>query len=207
MKKGKFKFLTLLNKYRSIKSEISYIKEVLDEAHKEFELYYRSWCIDNNVDIGELNKRNQRKIDMIFINEKSHRLKQELIAKEFSREKKEESKDAKDIFKLIARKLHPDTVSNDDPRKNEFEEDFKKAANANKAGKWGDLFDIVEKYKINLNDYSTAIECLEYDIKRISSEISKEKNSYSWLLFEAETEKEKEIVVKRFLKQMFGWEG
>ena len=67
MKKGKFKFLTLLNKYRSIKSEISYIKEVLDEAHKEFELYYRSWCIDNNVDIGELNKRNQRKIDMIFI--------------------------------------------------------------------------------------------------------------------------------------------
>ena len=123
MKKGKFKFLTLLNKYRSIKSEISYIKEVLDEAHKEFELYYRSWCIDNNVDIGELNKRNQRKIDMIFINEKSHRLKQELIAKEFSREKKEESKDAKDIFKLIARKLHPDTVSNDDPRKNEFEED------------------------------------------------------------------------------------
>ena len=205
MKRDKFKFLRLLNQYRSAKYELKYIKEVLEQAHPEFEIYYRRWCSENGVDISDLNKRNQRKVDMIFINEKSHALKQDLIAKEFSDNKKDESKDMKGVFKSIAKKIHPDTLSNDDPRKEEYEEDFKIAADANKTGKWGELFDIVEKHNINLEDYSEAILCLEHDIKRINIELKKEKNSYSWLLFEAETEQEKGNVVERFLNQMFGW--
>ena len=194
-----------MNRYRSAKYELKYIREVLDEAHRDFELYYRDWCSKNGVNIDELNQRNQRKVDMIFINEKSHKLKQDLITKEFSEEKKEGSKDLKDVFKSIAKKLHPDTLKADDPRRAEFEEDFKKAANANQTGKWGDLFDIIEKHKIKLNDYSEAISCLEQDLKRINIELEKEKGSYSWLLFEAETEEEKGNVVKRFLSHMFGW--
>lgn len=205
MKRNRFKFLKLLNKYRSVNSELVYVREVLKDAHFEFEDYYTKWCLQNNVDLQGLNKRNQRKVDMIFIDEKAHKMKQELATQEFGENRREDSKDLKNIFKSIAKKLHPDLLDAEDPRLQEYEEDFKIAAEANKNGKWGDLFDIVDKYKINLSSYREAIECLEFDLKRVTAELKKEKDTYSWLLFEAETEEEKVDVVKRFLNQIFGW--
>lgn len=206
MKRGKFKFLKLLNEYRSLNYELEYIQEVLREGHQEFEVYYRQWCAENNVDLNELNKRNQRKVDMIFIEEKSHKMKEDIAVKEFKEERKEE-KNFKDIFKSVARKLHPDTLREDDPRKEEYEEAFKKAVGANEDGRWGDLFDVVEHYKIPLKDYKDPIKCLEFDIEKIKRKIDKEKGTYSWLLHEAETEQQKENVVKKFLNHLFGWRG
>lgn len=204
MKRGKFKFLKLLNEYRSLKYELEYVQEILREGHQDFEVFYRQWCAKNDVDLQELQKRNQRKVDMIFIQEKSHRMKEGLAVKEFKDESKDEE-GFKKVFRSVARKLHPDTLKNDDPRKEEYEDAFKKAASANEAGHWGELFDVVERYKISLNDYKQPIKCLEFDIKKIKREIDKEKGTYSWLLHEAETEQEKENVVKRFLSHLFGW--
>jgi len=206
MKRGKFKFLKLLNEYRSLKYELEYVQDVLREGHEEFEIYYRQWCAKNNVDLAELNKRNQRKVDMIFIQEKSHRMKEDLAIKEFKEEKREE-KNFKDIFRTVARKLHPDKLEDSDPRKEEYEEAFKKAAGANEEGRWGDLFDVVDHYKIPLKEYKDAIKCLEFDIEKIKRLIDKEKGTYSWLLQEAETEQQKENVVKKFLSHLFGWRG
>lgn len=204
MKRGKFKFLKLLNEYRSLKYELEYIQEVLRDGHQDFEIYYRRWCVENDVDLSELQKRNQRKVDMIFIEQKSHKIKEDIAIKEFKEERKDE-KNFKGIFKSVARKLHPDTLREDDPRKEEYEEAFKKAVGANEEGRWGDLFDVVEHYKIKLNDYKEPIRCLEFDIEKIKREIDKEKGTYSWLLHEAETEQEKENVVKKFLSHLFGW--
>ena len=81
MKRGKFKFLKLLNEYRSLKYELEYIRDILTEGHQEFEIYYRTWCAENNVDLKELNKRNQRKVDMIFIEEKSYAMKEQMVVK------------------------------------------------------------------------------------------------------------------------------
>lgn len=206
MKIGKFKFLKLLNEYRSLKYELGYIQEVLQEGHHEFEIYYRQWCAENGVDLVELNKKNQRKVDTIFIQEKSHKLKEDLAIKEFKEERKEE-KDFKEVFKAVARKLHPDTLRENDPRKEEYEEAFKKAIGANEEGRWGDLFDVVDHYKIPLKNYKDAIKCLEFDIEKINRLINKEKSTYSWLLHEAETEQQKENVVKKFLSHLFGWRG
>ncbi len=60
---------------------------------------------------------------------------------------------------------------------------------------------------LNLKEYKDAIECLEFDIKRIQTELEKEKSTYSWLLYQTETEEQKEEVVKRFLRHLFGWNG
>ncbi len=206
MKKDKFKFLKLLSEYRSLNYELKYVKEVLSDAHVEFEKYYRTWCVENDIDIGELNKRNQRKVDMIFIQEKSFNMTRELAMREF-KEEKNDAKDLKHLYKSIARKLHPDTLMEDDPRKSEYEEAFKKATAADRAGRWGDLFDIVDKYSIPLSEYKDAIECLRFDIERIESELQKEKSTYSWLLYEAEAKEEKNEIVKSFLRHLFGWNG
>ena len=205
MKRGKFKFLKLLNEYRSLKYELEYIRDILTEGHQEFEIYYRTWCAENNVDLEELNKRNQRKVDMIFIEEKSYAIKEQMVVKKFKEENTSGDDDFKKVFRSVARKLHPDTLKGDDPRKEEYESAFKRASSANESGQWGDLFDIVDQYKIPLKDYKQPIKCLEFDIEKVKRDIKKEKGTYSWLLHEAETKKQKENIVKRFLNQLFGW--
>ena len=206
MKRGRFKFLKLLNEYRSLKYELEYIKDILSEGHQEFEHYYRKWCVENDVDLAELNKRNQRKVDMIFIETKSHAIKEEIAIKEFKQENKDDDT-FKKLFRSVARKLHPDTLRNDDPRREEYEDAFKKASSANESGRWGDLFDVVDHYKIPLKDYEEPIKCLKFDIEKIKREIDKEKGTYSWLLHEADTKQQKENVVRRFLSHLFGWSG
>jgi len=201
--KDRLRFLKLLNEFRSKNYELKYVKEVLEEAHFEFEMYHRQWCAENDVDLEELNKRNKRKVAMNFIENKTTELKLATIS-----EKAKEKKDTlKGIYKLIAKKLHPDKLKAGDPRKPEYEEAFKRVTEANQSQKWGDLFDVVDKYDIYLGEYDEAIECLKIDIKRVEEELNKEKSSYSWALYEAESEIDKAQVVKRFLKQLFGWNG
>ena len=81
-------------------------------------------------------------------------------------------------LKAIAKKLHPDALKMDDPRRAEYEEDFKRASAANNEGRWGELFDIVDRHGVPLKEYKEAIECLKFDIKRIKAELEKEKSTY-----------------------------
>ena len=198
--KGRLKFMKLLNEFRSLDYELKYVREILREGHLEFELYYRKWCEDNEIDLAALNKKNEKEVKASFQKTNSTQIKQ-------MAERKEEAskKDFKSLYKAIARKLHPDTLKNDDPRKFEYSEAFKKATDAKSNGKWGQLFDVVDKYDIYLGEYDDAIECLRGDIKRVEKEIKQEKASYSWALYEAETEQQKAQVVKNFLRQLFGW--
>ena len=206
MKRDKFKFLKLLSEYRSLSYELKYVKEVLQEGHIEFEIYYRQWCASNGVDLEKLNERNQRRVDTVFIEEKSHKMREDLALREF-KEETSEQRDLNYLHKALAKKLHPDKIGADDPRKKEYEEAFKKAMEAKETGQWGELFDVVDKYNIHLRKYRDAIECLEFDIKRIEAELKKEKSTYSWLLCQAATEEQKEGVVKQFLRHLFGWNG
>ena len=199
--RGRLKFLKLLSDFRSKNYELRYVRDILKDAHLEFELYHREWCAKNNIDLAILNKQNQRKVDMSFIESQTTKLKRQMVSDEVA----EKRKSFKNLYKLIAKKLHPDKLSNDDPRKMEYEDAFKKATSANTSGKWGELFDVVDKYDIYLGEYEDAIECLKVDIKRVEEELKKEKSSYSWALHEAETEQEKAQVVKNFLRQLFGW--
>ena len=200
--KEKLKFLKLLNEFRTLDYELQYIKEVLKEGHLEFEEYYRVWCAENDVDLTELNKQNQQKIEAVFEKIESSELSTQVIQK-----LEANKREFKKIFKEIAKKLHPDKIDNDDPRKWEYSEAFKKAMSARSEAKWGELFDIVDKYEIWIGEYDEAIESLREDIGRVDMEIKREKSTYSWLLQEAETDADKELVVKAFLRQLFGWKG
>ncbi len=207
MRRGKFKFLKLLNEYRSMDYELKYVRDVLEEIHLEYELFYIEWCAENDIDLKQLKERNQRKVDMIFMEEKSHEIKQGLMLASFKEEKEDSGADMKHVYKSIARKLHPDLLDANDPRLEEYEADFKKATSAHAEGRWGELFDVVDKHGIKLKEYKDAIECLRFDIKRIKADLEKEKSSYSWHYFEAESDEQREVVVRRFLRHLFGWNG
>ena len=49
-----------------LRSELQYQEEVLSVAHQDFELWYRQWCIDNNINLDELNEKHEKRVNKIL---------------------------------------------------------------------------------------------------------------------------------------------
>ena len=193
----KFKFKKLLNEYRYLLRDLEYVNEVLIEANKDFEIYHKKYCIENEIDLKEMNKENSTRVKNIFSS-------QSTLSVSIEKVKRQEEFDSKNLFRQIARMFHPDTLSKDDPNKIEYEEIFKKASAAIDNAEWGKLFDIADKYNLDIQDYDQINECLKMDTKRTSIIIQNKKDSYAYILYECEDDVNcKENVIKRFLKHLF----
>ena len=191
----KLKFKKLLNEYRSLSYELEYVKEVLPVANQDFDNYYREFCKRKKVDIPILEKENKLKVDELL--KKPAIEKAKIRAKEY---------DHRLVFREIARKLHPDKLSPGDSRLGEFEDAFKKANDAMQTGKWGNLFDVAEKYDIDIKEYEVVNKSLKEDINRIKVLIEKEKTTYAWKLFNCEGDNKcMDNVIRQFLKHLFNY--
>ena len=198
MSRDKIKFKKLLNEFRSLKYELEYVEDICREGNEEFESYYREYCRERQIDLNTLNKQHKARVDKIFGNNHKN------IKKAVDTKAIKEEFDPRDIFRDIARKIHPDKINNENPMKKEYEEDFKKVSSAIDEGKWGELFDIAEKYDIDLKNYKDINQSLKLDIGRIKNTIKNKKDSYAYLLYDCEEDKNcKDNVVKRFLKHLF----
>ena len=195
--KKKFKFKQLLNEYRSYFYELQYIEEVLKDGNEEFEIYYRQYCAEKDIDIAGLNKTHAKRVEDVFSNSTT-------LAESVKKKMRENEFDSKYLFRQMARRFHPDTLSIDDPRKEEYEDAFKKAVNAIDEGRWGELFDVADRYNLDLDNYEEINKSLRLDIGRIKGEINHKKDSYAWLLHQCDDNITcKENVVKKFLKHLF----
>jgi len=195
--KKKLKFKKLLNEYRSLSYELKYMDAVLLDGNPEFEVYYRHYCEEEGIDIQQLNKKNATRVNQLFSTQTG-------IAKAIETKQRQGEFDSKSLFRQVARKCHPDLLQLDDPRKEEYEETFKKASAAVDNASWGDLFDIADKYDLDLHEFDEINKVLKLDIQRIKKQVQTKKDSYAWLLYECEDDKNcKDNVVKRFLKHLF----
>jgi len=191
----KLKFKKLLNEFRSLSSELKFVSNNIRDINLEFERYYRDYCRKNDIDLLDLEKDNSQKVSGLFQSKS--------VVTKIAEKIRSKDYDHKLVYKEIAKKLHPDKLSSDDPRLGEFEEAFKKANQANAYGNWGDLFDIADKYDIDIKNYDDANKSIKDDIIRVKKELSKHKSTYGWQLFECEPEECKQNVVKAFLKHLF----
>jgi len=199
MRRKKLKFKKLLNEYRTLKFELEYIREVINTSQWEFEDHYRQYCLDNDINLQELNSKNEKRVEEHFACKGSEAIKNSI---QIIHQKEEFN--SKEIFKQIARKFHPDTISDDDPDKEKKENVFKRATDAIDKAKWGELFDIVDEHDLNLKNYDEIFRSLKLDIKRMQKIINTEISSYSYLFHECEQDENcKKNVIRRFLKQLF----
>jgi hypothetical protein len=194
----KLRFKKLLNEYKSLEYEFEMVKEILKEEHLNFEVFYLQWCVVRDIDIKELNKKNHKKVETIF-----NKKQQEGLVK-VDAPKKKESKH-KDVYRSLAKKIHPDKLDTGDSNYWRDYMDFKDATSAMSDEKWGKLFEIADRQNIYLKDYESVCEDIEEDIENLRSAIEKEKCSYSWKLYQCKTEKCKDDLIKAFLFQLFGW--
>lgn len=193
----KLKFKKLLNEYKSLEYESQMVKEILKDAHLDFEVFYRQWCAHRDIDVKQLNQNNQQKVAKIF--------KQNETGIVPTKEPKKKTQKHKDIYKAIAKKIHPDKLDTADSNYWRDYMDFKDTVNSIADENWGKLFDIADRHNIYLRDYESICADIEEDIEKIRGEIEKEKSSYSWKLYECKNDKCKDNLIKSFLLQLFGW--
>ena len=199
--KDKLKFKKLLNEFRSLEAEFDYNNEILREATETFECTYLKWCEDNGVNLEGMQKEKTKKV----IIKQSPTDQPEDNTRVEVRDK---PKKHKDVFKSIAKKIHPDKVGEEDPRHEEFTSAFQRAAAAMDARMWGELFDVIDRYEVEIPNYDEANNSLEEDIVRISDKLQKQKTTYAWHLQNCEGNIGCiDMVVSAFLKQVFEWDG
>ncbi len=195
------KFKKLLNEFRALEYEFEYNKDVLKEAGEVFESSYLEWCDRNGVNIKELQTKKRQSSNKI-LNEASQ------PECESRTEPKLKQSKHREIFKSIAKKLHPDRLKKEDPRKDQFVSDFRKANSAMNDGEWGELFDVVDKYDIEIDNYDEANISLEKDIERMTEKLKAQHSTYAWHLQNCGTDPVcHEMVIRAYLQQVYGWDG
>jgi hypothetical protein len=185
MSSKKLRFKKLLNQYRYLVKEQEFVAEIMKEANREFDFEYKDFCVKNNLDYEEMTGRPPPE------NSDTEGIEQyEKDAPADQPEKIEIPFHIRQLFKNIARALHPDSLAASDPEFDEKVKEFKQATNAMNKGEWGVLLDIADRRDIRLSNYSKIAKEIKEDISRIQKEIDEKKQTFAWHVYECEEEEE-----------------
>ena len=188
-------------------SELEYVNEVLKGAHLEFETYYRNYCDDNNVPLDDLNSQNQERLSTIFPKKKVNVDETGIIQyDQVNEEEKQNNKVFHRMYRIIAKKIHPDKFSNIELNDVIMEKinDFKEATSAYDKKNWAKFLDICEKYDILPTRYEKINSLITKEIYDINKLSERQKLTYSWRLYECGDDTEcKNNLIKEFLFLVF----
>lgn len=200
-----------LKKYRKkvkellfVRSELEYQEEVLKETHPVFEAYYRQYCAKNNIDLAELNKKNDVKVENIY---KQAEAEMEGLVHKPRKQKKNPTKVFDKIYRAIVKEIHPDKLSRFLPTQEivEKEEKFKIAASAMSKEDWGKLLEVADWLNIKPRFFDGVVEQINLEIVKLKKLIDINEKMYSWHFVECETDEQRNNVVKNFLEHLFGY--
>ena len=182
-----------------LRSELQYQKEVLSVAHQDFEVWYREWCANNEVNLAELNQKHETRISEIIPPSNFPDLKHDehgiSVLKDEPVERKEQKKFTS-LFKQVAKSAHPD-------KPNGSSLNFAAASAAYETGDWSRLLEIAEIYGILPDNIEEIYPLMKEEANKLRQKIKGNENMYSWKFQECATEECKEILVKQFLKHLF----
>ena len=216
-----------LSKLRFSYEELEYVEEVSAEAAIEFEKHYRKFCALNNVDIPALERENKERVENYFVQEQipdKNEVENVIsdsgdcsltVYQNNQQESEEYQMTADDIaiheafsklFKKLALKLHPDRINKFLPEdeKEIRAKEFKEANEAFDQKKYFFLLAIADKYRVSTpRNYDQQNRWMKRETEKIQGLISQKKNTYSYGFAEAETEEEKELLIRKFIFQLF----
>jgi hypothetical protein len=193
-------------------SEKEYMQEVLKGAHNDFERYYRQYCIDNNINKQKLDEDNSEKIDKALppppspLEDESGRVPMEVAPPP---KKDAAYRTFNRIYRLIAKKIHPDKFSNLEKTEEilKKEELFKQASSAFNNQNWGSLLEVAEKLDIKPHSFDGLNRRLRDEISNVKKKIVEIEGIYSWKFHLCDEDEDcKERLIKHFLNQLFNLE-
>tara|TARA_B100000131_G_C17889829_1_gene521842 strand:- start:63 stop:701 length:639 start_codon:yes stop_codon:yes gene_type:complete len=186
------------------RSELEFQEEVLKDAHIKFEEYYRKYCIDNRIDIDQLNKNNAETVHNIY---HDARTKEEGLVHMPKNKRQTSVKVFDKIYREIAKEIHPDKLCTllSLPEIQEKENMFKKASGAMNKEDWGILLEIADKLNIKPKNFDGMEPEIEKEINKLKNIIENNEKMYSWVFAGCDTDIERDQVVKNFLFHLFGY--
>ncbi len=212
--------------YKFLKEELHITQTIAKDSAGDFQLYYEDFLNQRDIDLHELNRQNHARIREAYGIEEEisgdvpviESSGTDLIATSLPIKKPEELQLSEDeivihnafskLFKNIALKVHPDKI---DPLKHDFDqrrkmnEDFKKANRALKEREYFTLIELAEVLDIPLpKNYDQQTRWMKAEVAALQRQIATEKNTYNYAFSEAETNDQRDQVIRKFIKQLFG---
>lgn len=225
------KWKRLINEISFLYDEVSLIDELTKDAGIEFESYYRAFCAKNNVDRNQLNTEHRERIKDLY-GKDPEILPQDIPVSEYSGDTsivlsevettdeeqrefeeremfKELHEDYNKLFKKLALKLHPDRIENyiaDDEYKRKLSWDFSQAKSAIEKKKYFDLIKLARKYEVYIPEkYDIQNVWFKKERDKLTNDIQQSKATYNYKFAECENDDERDMLMKLFIKQVFGF--
>jgi hypothetical protein len=190
------KFKQLLNQFKSLKFEEEYLKDYLMEANELLEEALDEYIESKGISREDLEGGNPAPLDL----ESDDGGRQESSTEPL------ELKHFKKAHRKLLKILHPDRQRDNDPRKEEYEEDFKRMTAALNEECWADFFDIADKYNVKLDRVEEANRLLIDDIDKASDTIETKKKTFAWFLAQCGDSADcRENVMEVYLRSKYGW--
>jgi len=190
------RFKQLLNQFKSLKFEEEYLKDYLMEANDLLEEALKEYIEEQGISREELEAGNPPPMDFGEDDGEIHDSSTEPL----------EMKHFKKAHRKLMKILHPDRQSPNDPRREEFEEDFKRLTTALNEECWADFFDIADKYSVKLDRVEEANRLLIEDIDKASDTIETKKKTFAWFLAQCGDSADcRENVLEVYLRSKYGW--
>ncbi len=225
----KLQWKRYINKLRYLHDEIDLVVEISNKTGNEFQNYLEVYCAKNEISLKELNKDHSDKVEQAYEGLRKEKTKgrflqdneievefdvpahsSETISEEeqiIEREDSEVHEAFNKLFKKLALHLHPDRMKKDmsEEEKSRHLELFNEAKESLETKRYFILLDLAEKYNISLpKNYKNQINWMRRQIDLLDQKLASKKTTYNYLFAECETEDEKNLLVKKFIKQLFG---
>ena len=196
------KFKHNSNELIAIESELEFVKEVNKSIEADFNEYQVSWSKKNNFDLETERKQKEFKIkskleeSAVSVAQKKKKLKCE----------KKSAKAFMQLYKLIAKKIHPDKLESleDTLEVREKKELFKAVSTAMGNEKWSVILEAAIELNIkpaNLVDLNKQIQA---EINNRKQMVSIAKKPFAWEFYQCEDDYEcKDRVMKEYVNKLF----
>jgi hypothetical protein len=176
------------------RTELEFQEEALKETEVTFRKFYHSYCAENNIDTDNIEDKNKEEIQNFLKDAgKIQEVEDGLIKTNKKPEfEKENIKEFSKVYKLIAKKIHPDVLSQRIRTEEieEKEEMFKKASMSYQKYDWGSLVEVAEVLKIKPSNSKKLCKALSREIIKIKEKICFNKTTYHWKFYECEEDEE-----------------
>ena len=189
------------------RTELEYQEVVLKEVHIEFNKYYAKYCAENDIDLSEFNKENSDNIEKEYepLEKKQEVEEGIIVSNDKSKEDKEGMKEFSKVYKMIAKKIHPDVLAQrlQTEETLEKEEMFKIATKSYHECDWGVFVEIAEDLKVQPSNAKKLCKHIRKEIEVIKKKVERNSTMYSWKFHECEDNKEcKDLLMKSFMQRL-----
>ncbi len=198
----------LLSELKFKNEELEMIGESMQEIHIEFEEYYNDFLKRNNLTKAELEQAKTPQFEK-FKKEMAAPIPETdetgiVVVEQDTEEDKEAKAVFSKLYKQIVKKCHPDRLSKDNMDYfNIMNTRFKAATWGFNNGKWSIVIKVAEELGIKPANYKKMNGHLRREVKALDKKLNHFKKSYGYMLYEAESETEKDNIIKNFIFTLF----